>query len=335
MSNKALLSVSGLGVEVQSRSGALRLTQDVCFDVQAGSTLGLVGESGSGKTITSLALMGLLPRACRVAEGSVLLNGRELTSLSARELRSVQATEMAMIFQDGARSLHPAFKVGDQIAAVVRQHRGLSRAAAMRRAIEMLEAVGIREPAKRAAQYPHTFSGGMSQRAMIALALVCEPRLLIADEPTTALDVTVQAQILRLIKRLQREMGLGVLFITHDMGVVAEMCDRVAVMYAGQIVEDAEVVDLFDAPSHPYTTGLLGAIPDPSRRGQAFGFIPGTVPDVRDLPAGCRFAARCPHRLEDTCDGQAPALRSVGNVKVRCARTEDIQAERRRHECAA
>jgi len=205
----------------------------------------------------------------------------------------------------------------------------------MRRAIEMLDAVGIREPAKRAQQYAHTFSGGMCQRAMIAMALVCEPKLLIADEPTTALDVTVQAQVLRLIKSLQRKMNLGVLFITHDMGVVAEMCDRVAVMYAGQIVEESDVHTLFETPRHPYTIGLLGAIPDVERRGKPFGFIRGTVPNLRSLPPGCRFSPRCEYSVAEICDAQVPRLRKFDVSSVRCLRAEDVAKGRVAREAVA
>jgi oligopeptide/dipeptide ABC transporter ATP-binding protein len=327
MSAAPLFSVAGLGVELRTTTGNVWLTQDVTLEITQGSTLGLVGESGSGKTITSLAIMGLLPNACRIGAGSVRLNGRELVGLTRREIGELQATEMAMVFQDGARSLHPAFTVGNQIAAVARQHLGLSKQGAMRRAIEMLDAVGIKEPAKRAAQYPHTYSGGMCQRAMIAMALVCTPKLLIADEPTTALDVTVQAQVLRLIRRLQREMNLGVLFITHDMGVVAEMCDRVAVMYAGQIVEEAQVTTLFERPRHPYTRGLLDSIPTIDHRGRSFGFIPGAVPNLRALPPGCRFSPRCPHSVPELCDTECPSLRMVEKSAVRCRRAEAIESE--------
>jgi len=231
--------------------------------------------------------------------------------------------------------LHPSFTVGKQIADIARQHLGLSRPAAMRRAIEMLDAVGIREPAKRANQYPHTFSGGMCQRAMIAMALVCQPKLLIADEPTTALDVTVQAQVLSLIKRLQNEMSLGVLFITHDMGVVAEMSDRVAVMYAGQIIEEAEVSTLFERPCHPYTAGLLQSIPSLDHRGRSFNFISGTVPNLRALPPGCRFSPRCPHSVAEICDVSAPVSRTLNDTVVRCHRSDELAARRGVREPAA
>jgi len=335
MKTVPLLSVSNLTIQLRSSSMPLALTSDVSLEVRSGSTLGLVGESGSGKTMTSLAIMGLLPFACRIGAGSIRLGGRELIGMSREELSTLQATEMAMIFQDGARSLHPAFTVGRQIADVARQHLGLTRRAAMRRAIEMLDAVGIKEPAKRAEQYPHTFSGGMCQRAMIAMALVCQPKLLIADEPTTALDVTVQAQVLRLIKRLQHEMDLGVLFITHDMGVVAEMCDRVAVMYAGQVVEEADVTTLFERFRHPYTAGLLGSIPTIDRRGRSFGFIPGTMPGLKTRPHGCRFLDRCAYSIPAVCDQAVPPNEKFENSSVRCVRAAEIDLRRLPSEPAA
>jgi len=320
-----LLDVRELSVSLMTKRGKLRLTSDVSLTVDRGETLAVVGESGSGKTMTALAIMGLLPRACVVSSGSAHLNGTDLIGMSRKQLSRRQATEMAMVFQDGARSLHPALKVGDQIAAVARRQLGLSRADAKRRAIETLDAVGIARAADRANDYPHAMSGGMCQRAMIAMALVCDPELLIADEPTTALDVTVQAQVLRLLMRLREERALGLLFITHDMGVVAEISDRVAVMYAGQLVESADVCTLFDRPTHPYTDGLLGSIPDPERRGHDFGFIPGTVPDPRDPLVGCRFEGRCPHAVKGRCDASLPDIVHVGQSATRCHRAGELQ----------
>src|SRR5580700_5567771 len=287
-----LLSVSGLNVEFVTEGTWNPVVEDVSFAVNRGETLGLVGESGCGKTVSSLAVMGLIPPANgRVASGSILFQGRDLVTVGAEERRRVRGDEIGMIFQEPMTSLNPAFTVGTQIAMAVRSHREVSKAQAHARAVEMLDRVGIPGAAQRVDDYPHAFSGGMRQRAMIAMALACDPKLLIADEPTTALDVTVQAQVLDLIRKLRETRDTAVVLITHDLGVVAEVCDEVAVMYAGEIVERAAVDELFAAPQHPYTVGLLGSIPRLDHRTEHLATIEGMVPNMANPPTGCRFAA--------------------------------------------
>ncbi|MEU8522231.1 ABC transporter ATP-binding protein [Streptomyces sp. NBC_01216] len=289
----ALLRVRDLRVAFDTPAGAVRAVDGVSFTVEAGRTLGLVGESGSGKSVTSLAVMGLHHRA-RVS-GSIELAGRELVSLTDRRFARLRGRRMAMVFQDPLSALHPAYTVGEQIAEAHRHHFGSGRRVARRRAVDMLGEVGIPEPARRAGEYPHQFSGGMRQRVVIAMALSCEPELLIADEPTTALDVTVQAQILDLIARLQQERGLGVLMITHDLGVVARVADEVLVMYGGRGAEQAPTDDLFHSPAHPYTRGLLDSLPrldDPDDT--PLRAIPGSPPSLVQPIPGCPFAPRCP-----------------------------------------
>ncbi|WP_459617360.1 ABC transporter ATP-binding protein [Bordetella sp. 2513F-2] len=296
-----VLSVQELKTWFHSRDGVARSVDGVTFDLARGETLAIVGESGSGKSVTSLSIMGLLPKpAGRIEAGSIRFrdrNGHEhdLAHASAATLQRIRGAEIAMIFQEPMTSLNPLFTVGDQIAETVLQHEGCSRAAAFRRAQEMLERVEIPAAGRRLHEYPHQMSGGMRQRVMIALALACNPSVLIADEPTTALDVTVQAQILDLLRRLQAESGMSILFVTHNLGVVAEIAHRVAVMYAGRVVEDAEVHDLFDRPAHPYTRGLLSCIPTAAilARRERLQPIPGSVPSALALPPGCTFAARC------------------------------------------
>ncbi|WP_181779579.1 ABC transporter ATP-binding protein [Pseudonocardia pini] len=325
----AVLEVTGLGVDIRTDRTWTGIVDDVDLVVRSGETVGLVGESGSGKTVTSLAVMGLLPPNARV-RGTVRLNGRDLTALSERELDRVRGVEMGMIFQEPRRSLNPAFTVGDQVAESVRRHRGAGRREAWERAVDLFDLVGIPDPRRRAGAYPHEFSGGMCQRVMLAMAVACEPSLLIADEPTTALDVTVQKQVLGLIREIQQRLGIGVLLITHDLGVVAEVCDRTAVMYAGRIVEQTEVVELFDHPRHPYTAGLLAAMPDPRRHADRLGVIPGIVPPPHAFPAGCRFHPRCDHRREPTCTTADIPLRDVSvglPHRVRCARADEITLE--------
>jgi len=326
--DEAVLAVENLSVDVKSDRRTLSIVRDVSFTVGRGETVGLVGESGCGKTMTSLAIMQLLPRQARIAQGSVRLGGQDLTSLPRRTLEDIRGQEIAMIFQDAMRSLNPAFTVGDQIGDVMRRHKGLRRAAARKRAIELLDYVGIPRAAQRIDDYPHMFSGGMAQRVMIASAISCEPKVLIADEPTTALDVTIQSQVLRLLRRFQLELGLGLVFITHDLGVVAEVCDRVAVMYAGQIVEQGEVVELFERPQHPYTAGLLGLLPLEGRKSADLVPIPGTVPMPSEWPAGCRFAPRCPHVEEGRCAaGPVPLEQLRVGRTVRCVRHEELALE--------
>ena len=323
MSLAPLLSVDGLSVAFTSHRGAVTALRDVSFSLEAGKTLALVGESGSGKSVTSLAIMGLLPRAGRVASGTIRYVDRtgnvvELAGADEKTRRKIRGAEIAMIFQEPMSSLNPLFTVGDQIGEMLLLHTGLDAAARRRRVIEMLELVEIPAAATRLDQYPHELSGGMRQRVMIALALICNPRLLIADEPTTALDVTVQAQILDLMRRLQREMGMSILFITHDMGVVAEIADDVAVMYAGAVVESAPVHDLFDLPRHPYTQGLLASIPVPGRApGERLVPIPGSVPSLAAMPPGCAFAPRCP-RADQVCARPVALAPATPSHRVAC-----------------
>ena len=311
----ALLEVDNLRTYFYTREGAVQAVDGVSFAVEEGRTLGIVGESGCGKSVTALSIMGLIPRPpAKIVEGSVLFDGRDLTKLAERELEDVRGKEIAMIFQDPMTSLNPTFKIGTQITETLRRHFDITKGAARQRAIELLEEVGIPNAPGRLDDYPHQFSGGMRQRVMIAIALSCKPRLLIADEPTTALDVTIQAQILDLLERLREERRMALIIITHDMGVIAEAADDVAVMYAGQIVEQAPVLDLFDQPEHPYTEALMGALPQLEGTGIREGrltAIPGRPPDLVDPPEGCRFAARCPYVGLDACATQPQALREV------------------------
>jgi oligopeptide transport system ATP-binding protein len=311
----ALIEVSDLRTYFHTREGIVRAVDGVSFSVEKGRTLGIVGESGCGKSVTALSIMGLIPKPpAWIESGSVVFDGRDLATLSDRELEDVRGRQIAMIFQDPMTSLNPTFKIGTQITETLRRHLSMTKSEARTRAVELLEEVGIPNPAERLDDYPHRFSGGMRQRVMIAIALSCSPELLIADEPTTALDVTIQAQILDLLERLREEHQMAMIIITHDMGVIAEAADDVAVMYAGQIVEQAGVLDLFDRPEHPYTEALLGALPqlegDNIREGRLTA-IPGRPPDVLDLPEGCRFAPRCPYREQDACASEPQELREV------------------------
>lgn len=305
----ALLRVEGLTVRFRTPGGRVTVVDDVSFALKPGETLGLVGESGSGKTITSLALMGLLETPpAEIAAGRVLFEGRDLLSLPEAELSDLRGARLSMVFQEPMTSLNPLMTVGRQIEEPLRRHLGLSRAEAKARAIDLLRKVGIPRPEAAANGYPHQFSGGMRQRAMIAIALSCRPALLVADEPTTALDVSVQAQILALLDDLQREMGTAILLITHDLAVIAETAHRVAVMYAGRIVETGAVEELFARPLHPYAQGLLRSIPRIEREREEFlPEIEGVVPAPWDLPAGCAFAARCA-RADRACHADRPAL---------------------------
>ena len=319
-SSGALLEVKGLRVEFLSPAGTLPVVEDVSFSINKGEVLGLVGESGSGKTVTSLSIMRLIPSPPgQIAGGSIAFDGTDLLSLSSAEMRSIRGNDISMVFQDPMTSLNPAFTIGDQLIEAIRVHRSMKKDAARRRALELLEMVGIPDPQRRLRDYPHQFSGGMRQRGLLAVALACEPRLLIADEPTTALDVTVQAQILELLKSLQKETGMAVLFVTHDLGVVAELCDRVAVMYAGQIVEQGPTRKLFATPEHPYTSGLLHAIPQIAQAGERLSSIPGVVPTPGAMPTGCRFEPRCPHAIEQCAVDPVQLLSSDGR-HVRCIR---------------
>jgi oligopeptide/dipeptide ABC transporter ATP-binding protein len=311
----ALLEVTGLRTQIETAAGVVRAVDGISFSVEAGRTLGIVGESGCGKSMTALSIMGLLPRRARIAGGSVLYDGRDLTQLSARRLRKVRGRDVAMIFQDPMTSLNPALKIGFQLTETLTRHLHLSRREAHARAAELLEEVHIAGAAARLGDYPPQFSGGMRQRVMIAMALACHPQLLIADEPTTALDVTVQARILDLLHELRARHEMGLILITHDMGVVADTADDVAVMYAGQIVEQAPVDELFDHPEHPYTEALLGAMPQLDDGGVRDGrlvAIPGRPPSLLEPPTGCRFAPRCAYAgRADGCPTSAPALREI------------------------
>jgi peptide/nickel transport system ATP-binding protein len=311
--DQVTLSVEGLVTSFTTHQGVIRPVDDVSFAVRRGSTLAIVGESGCGKSVTALSIMRLIPDSNgRIERGKIVFEGRDVLSLGTHELRSFRGNRAAMIFQEPMTSLNPVQTIGDQVAEAFRLHQKASRADAHTRAVAMLAKVRIPDPAARARNYPHELSGGMRQRVMIAMALACNPGLLIADEPTTALDVTIQAQMLQLIKTLQRELGTAVLFITHDLGIVAEIADEVAVMYAGRIVEHASVYELFERPLHPYTRGLLAARPKlEGDRKAPLQTIPGMVPALSDLPHGCRFRERCP-LAEAICAERDPALVQIG-----------------------
>ena len=326
-SSASLLQVDDLVVDFITDRGWRTIVDSVSFSIERGTTLGLVGESGSGKSVTSLAIMGLIATPPgRVASGSIRLEGRELVGIAQRELQDLRGRDMAMVFQEPATSLNPAFQVGDQVAEVARRHLGLNRRQAWKRAVDTLGLVGIPDPARRAKAYPHEFSGGMRQRVMIAMAICCEPKLLIADEPTTALDVTIQAQVLELLHRLRDEFDMAMLLITHDLGVVAQVCDRAMVMYAGQIVEEAEINDLYRTPRHPYSEGLLASMPQLSERlVTRLASIPGNPPMPWALPDGCRFHPRCPYAQEQ-CTAGAPHLVEVGpESRTRCVRHDELR----------
>jgi peptide/nickel transport system ATP-binding protein/oligopeptide transport system ATP-binding protein len=307
-----LLSIRNLRVVFKTERGDVPAVDDVSFEIDAGEILGVVGESGSGKSVTALSVMGLLPRPpARIDKGSIWFEGQNLTEFSDRELRAVRGSGIGMIFQEPMTSLNPVFTIGDQLMETIRVHQKLGPKAQRERAVEMLERVGIAMAARRLDDYPHQLSGGMRQRVMIAMALMCNPRLLIADEPTTALDVTIQQQILELLLDLRDEFRMGIMIITHNMGVVAEIADRVVVMYAGKVAEQAPVNELFEQPAHPYTRGLLGSIPSLSESIRRLKTIPGTLPNPSYLPPGCRFAPRCPWRIE-ACTSAVPPLVTVG-----------------------
>jgi len=311
MAAQPLLSVRNLRTVFGTMQGEVTAVDDVSFDVAPGEVLGIVGESGSGKSVTALSIMGLLPQPPgRVAGGEILFEGRDLLKLPRSELRRMRGSAIGMIFQEPMTSLNPVFSIGDQITETIRVHERIGAAAARTRGIEMLEKVGIPSPQRRIDDFPHQLSGGMRQRVMIAMALSCSPRLLLADEPTTALDVTIQAQILDLLRDLQGEMGMAIVVITHNMGVIAEFADRVAVMYAGRIAEEGPVGRIFDAPTHPYTAGLLASTPDLVGEVPRLRTIPGTLPSLYELPPGCRFAPRCDRRVE-ACESGRPATQEI------------------------
>jgi peptide/nickel transport system ATP-binding protein len=322
-----LLEVEGLRTQFFSADGVTRAVDGVSFTIVPGETLGLVGESGCGKSVTALSLLRLLPRNGRVVEGTIRFEGRDLLALTEAEMRQIRGNRIAMIFQEPMTSLNPLHTIGEQIAEAARIHQRLGRAAAMARAEEMLRLVRIPDAERRIGDYPHQFSGGMRQRAMIAMALTCSPTLLVADEPTTALDVTIQAQILRLMLELKGRIGAAILLITHDLGVVAETCQRVIVMYAGRTVEEAPVLELFDRPAHPYTRGLLTSIPHGAgRRRKRLPEISGVVPSLRDPIVGCAFAPRCALAVE-ACRRDAPPIRAIApGHHVACFRAEEVVA---------
>ncbi len=312
-----LLEIEDLHVDFPTQGGVMHAVEGVSLALDEGDVLGIVGESGSGKSVSMLALMGLIAWPGRVRARKLEFAGRDLQRLSDHERRMLVGKDVAMIFQDPTTSLNPCFTIGFQLTETLRLHLGLDRNAAKRRAIELLEQVGIPAAASRIGDYPHQLSGGMNQRVMIAMAIACNPRLLIADEPTTALDVTIQAQILDLLRALQRERGMALILVTHNMGVVAEMARRVAVMYAGQIVEERDADALFAAPEHPYTEALLSAMPERSAGGGRLATIPGIVPGLYDRPPGCLFAPRCTYATERSCRVR-PELRAWAGGRVRC-----------------
>lgn len=312
-----LLEVRKLTTSFFTEDGIVHAVDKVSFSVGKGESVALVGESGSGKSVTAMSIMRLLASAGKVTGGEILFRGRNLLALSEKEMRHVRGNDIAMVFQEPMTSLNPVFKIGDQVAEAIRIHRKVGKKEAWKQAGEMLDLVAIPDPIRRMDDYPHNLSGGMRQRVMIAMALSCDPELLIADEPTTALDVTIQAQIMEILARLQKQLGLAVLLITHDLGVVAEFCRRVIVMYTGRIVEEALSVDLFGAPKHPYTEGLLKSLPNPLRDSSMampsrLATIPGMVPDLKSLPSGCKFNPRCPYVMP-ICLGKEPARMVVGD----------------------
>jgi peptide/nickel transport system ATP-binding protein len=316
----ALLAIENLRVVFHGDRGRRTVAVDgVTLELARGQTLGIVGESGSGKSVTSLAVMGLLPKDSAEVTGRFTFDGLSLLDLPDRAMRDLRGDRLAMIFQEPMTSLNPSYTIGEQIIEVLVRHRGLGERDARERAIGLLRRAGIPSPEARIDDYPHKLSGGMRQRAMIAIALACDPELLIADEPTTALDVTIQAQILDLMRDLKRDSGAAIILITHDLGVVAEVCDEVAVMYAGEIVERAPADALFEAPEHPYTVGLLASIPRLDRRTDQLAAIEGVLPDMSAPPLGCRFAARCPFVLEE-CRAAPPPVVDLGGRWSRCLR---------------
>jgi peptide/nickel transport system ATP-binding protein len=328
MGEPSLLEVRDLVTEFRTEHGALRAVDGVSFAIPKGKTLGVVGESGCGKSVTALSIMRLIPSPPgRIAGGSIHYDGKNLLDLSEREMRAIRGNHISMIFQEPMTSLNPVFTVGDQVAEAVRLHQGKSRKQALEVAVEMFRLVGIPSPADRVHNYPHQLSGGMRQRVMIAMALACDPDILIADEPTTALDVTIQAQILELLRKLQAELGMSILLITHDLGVVAETADEVVVMYAGRVVERAPTIELFETPRHHYTAGLLRSVPsyDPApgagdavtEQHARLQEIPGMVPSLFDLPHGCKFQDRCP-AVQQKCRDIEPDLVLLGKNLVRC-----------------
>ena len=322
--SESILQIRDLTVTFATPLGPLVAVRGVDLDVGAGELVAVVGESGSGKSVSFLAAMGLLPSTATV-QGSVMLDGMQLVGASAKQMRSVRGRLLSMIFQDPLSALNPVHRIGAQISEMLRAHQKMSERAARARAVELLEVVGIPQPGDRAMQYPHEFSGGMRQRVVIAMAIANSPKVLIADEPTTALDVTVQAQILEVIQKVQKQFGTAVVLITHDLGVVARVCDRVNVMYAGRFVERAAVSDLFDAPTHPYTRGLLASLPQAGK--ERLVPIVGFPPNMLRPPSGCAFRARCADAVSD-CEQAVPELRAVGAAQSACIRAAELMQPR-------
>jgi peptide/nickel transport system ATP-binding protein len=323
---EALLEVSHLVTEFDTDEGVVRAIDDVSFSAGAGETLGIVGESGCGKSVTALSIMRLLPQPMgKITDGNILFKGRDLTRLPLTEMQRIRGADISMVFQEPMTALNPVHTIGRQITEVLLLHKDYTAQQAIQQAVRILDRVGIPSPDIRMGEYPHQLSGGMRQRVVIAIALACNPSLLIADEPTTALDVTIQAQILELIKELQSDLGMSVILITHDLGVIAETCDQVVVMYAGKVVEKGSVFDLFDKPTHPYTRGLLASIPRLDTKPKAkLSVIEGMVPGLLDLPTGCRFENRCPHR-QPQCTQASPLIEQVSlGHEVSCFRWRDL-----------
>lgn len=327
MSGEPILEVKGLQVEIPVDGAVLRPVRGVDLHVFRGETVAVVGESGCGKSLTALAIMGLLPRAARYTCDRITLNGESLANVSARRWRQLRGDRIAMIFQDPMTALDPCYRIGDQMREILQQHRRISKQDARERSLELLRKVGIPSPEERLSQFPHQLSGGLRQRVMIAMALLCEPELIIADEPTTALDVTIQSQILRLLQDIQRDTGIGLILITHDLGVVAGMADRIVVMYGGEVVEVGACDDVLSRPLHPYTEGLMRSIPVPgqTKRGELLGFIPGIVPRQTGERTRCGFIDRCPYAAEVCAAGPVPLSAGENGHEVRCA----IPAQRR------
>ncbi len=326
---KPLLEVKNLKTYFYTEDGIVRAVDGVDFEVYPGEVLGIVGESGCGKSVTSLSIMRLIGVPGKIVEGEIVFDGKDLVKATEEEMMQVRGNRISMIFQQPQSALNPVFRAGDQISEVLNIHQDFGREAGRERAVELLKLVGIPEPERRADAFPHELSGGMSQRVMIAMALACVPDLLIADEPTTALDVTIQAQILDLMRDMKTQLGSAMMLITHDLGVIAEMANRVVVMYAGEIVEQSPVASLFDKPLHPYTQGLIGSIPVLGEIRDRLDVIPGSVPNLINLPQGCRFAPRCRARVENNltvCTDQHPALIDVAEGhKVRCWLYQDTE----------
>jgi peptide/nickel transport system ATP-binding protein len=325
----SLLAIQGLSTEFDTDEGRVRAVDDISFSVEPGQTLGIVGESGCGKSVTALSIMRLLPQPMgQIVGGSIVFEGKDLTQIDLSDMEKIRGNQIGMVFQEPMTALNPVHTIGKQLTEVLLLHNDLDAQTAIAEAVAILDKVGIPSPEERMGEYPHQLSGGMRQRVVIAIALACKPSLLIADEPTTALDVTIQAQILELIKQLQQDLGMSVILITHDLGVIAETCEQVVVMYAGKVVEKGSVFDIFDRPRHPYTRGLLASIPrldtPPKSR---LSTIEGMVPGLLDLPAGCRFQNRCP-LVNDSCLARSPDIVSAGEGhEVSCFRWQEVPNE--------